>query len=362
MKIIFVSPQLYPCKTGGAEIFNYYFFKRLAEIYETKVITFCDKYPGEKQVLSKVRPLKFFTPLQVLLHLFKNRDADIVHLSFMGKASRRWVIYPLMKKLFGLNYIVTIHGGGLYKWKPYWPLKLFFYNAKSITAVSKRAKEEYEKRTSKEVIYTPPLVPLQTSPKSISQLKIKYNLPDDSKVVLYVGSIRKQKGTDIFLKAFSLFDSDFLKRNNIYLVLAGDGNIREELETYYKETKIGDYVRFLGRIKNESINELYKLADVYIISSHFENTPLSLIEAMYNKNTIIAADAPGINNIIDNNVNGLLYHKDNPDELYSKLKYIIEHHERAKALASNANQYYYQNYNYEDLVKTFIKQFEDAAK
>ena len=46
------------------------------------------------------------------------------------------------------------------------------------------------------------------------------------------------------------------------------------------------------------IPDYYKTADFYIISSDYEGTSLSLLEAMFNKLAIIASDAPGINRML----------------------------------------------------------------
>lgn len=353
MKLLFVSPQLYPCTTGGAEIFNYHFINAMRRFHKVNVITFCSKFSKDAFVIKKIKPIKIFTTLQILLYLLRNRDVDIVHVSFMGRASKRWIIYPLLKRLFGLDYIVTIHGGGLFEWQPYWPLKTFFKHAKHITAVSHRALEEYEKRTNRIVHFTPPLVPFTNSEESIIELKQKHDLPRNSKIVLYVGSIKSIKGTDVLIKSFLKFDINYLKRENLYLLLAGTGPLKMKLETEVINSKISEHIIFLGKVSNELVHTLYKIANYYVISSHFENTPISMLEAMYNKRAIIASDAPGINDIIANDKNGFLFKKNDPVDLYEKILYLIENPKIAHKLGNNAYYDYCKLYSYDALIKTF---------
>ena len=130
MNILFVSQGLYPCKIGGMEIFNYYLIKELSKSHNIYLITNCN-YNFNRNIhvfrTYKIKPGKFFTPLQNLLYILKLREkTDIIHLSYTRGYWLSWIIYPLLKKLFKMKYLITIHGGGLAEWNPVFPYQYCF--------------------------------------------------------------------------------------------------------------------------------------------------------------------------------------------------------------------------------------------
>jgi D-inositol-3-phosphate glycosyltransferase len=109
---------------------------------------------------------------------------------------------------------------------------------------------------------------------SKEKLKLKYNLPTNKPIVLFVGRLVPKKGYDILLKAN---DSKY------FIVFVGKGRVPE-----YNENDKN--VIFLGHRTQEELSELYQLADVFILPSHSEGFPLSVQEAMSSGLPIILSD------------------------------------------------------------------------
>ncbi|MPN40039.1 hypothetical protein SDC9_187574 [bioreactor metagenome] len=75
-----------------------------------------------------------------------------------------------------------------------------------------------------------------------------------------------------------------------------------------------------------------------------------MLEAMYNKVTILASNSQGINDIIINNWNGVLFDNNNVEELSKLLKQIISNPDFAKTLSKNAHSTYIDNYSFKDTI------------
>lgn len=358
MKILLVSQQMYPFVTGGAEIFHYHLLIHLSKKADVGYIGF-DNIKIENvnfYKIRKVKPWRFFTPLQTIFKLILLiNQYNIVHLNYCQGSWIHWFYYPIMKKIFGLKYGMTIHDPSLYEWKHKKVFKWVFLKANFIVAVSERLKEEYEARCGREIIYLPPLIPLTRSPEQKSQLLLNKGLEYDSKVFLFAGSLKESKRPLIIIEAINLIEREWLNKNKIIFLFAGDGNLVNDVLSKIHEYQIEKYVRVVGRILQEELNIYYKLSSYYIIPSEHEGKSMSLIEAMFNKLPIIASNAPGINDIIFDKKNGLLFELDNPKHLTDQIRLLVSDDELSSSLADQAYVDYLQNFQFEEMLDKYIE-------
>ncbi|MHA1845997.1 MAG: glycosyltransferase family 4 protein [Promethearchaeota archaeon] len=367
MNIIFISHGLYPCKIGGIEIFNHYLMNSLAKFHNILVITFCKNNKLAENItklhIKKLILNRFFTPLQDLLNILRfKKKVDLIHLSYSRANWIEWTIFPIIKNLFKIPYIITIHGGSMHRWKPKYIYYLFFKHANSIVGVSEEIKNEYEKRTNKKIILIPPLIPFKKCRIEKGKLKKFYNFSEKDIVLLYLGSIKKIKGTDILLNAFINLGEKYVEYHRLKLLYVGDGEMRESLEKKVKRTNFKKYITFLGYISHEVIPEIYKLSDIYIIPSLFEGTPISLLEAMYNGMPIIASNSRGIREIITDKKDGLLFEANNAESLKKKIIYLIENIDLREEIAREAKKTYESNYEYRTVIENYLEIYKSAKK
>lgn len=365
MNILFISHGLYPCKIGGAEVFNYYLLKELCKRHNIFILTHCQKKIDIDASFIRVKPEKFgirrlSIPLFDLINLVRLKvRIDFLHIaSYMRAHWLQWLPYPLIKKIYGIPYVVTIHGGGMHEWKPVFPHKLLFDNASVIIGVSERIKQEYERRINREVKYIPPLIPFIKSMESKDRLRQRYGLESDDTVLLSVGSIKRIKGCDILLKAFIDMGRVFIQENRLKLLFVGDGEMKTELESKAREAHLSNRIHFTGSIPHEEISSVYKMSDIYIIPSLFEGTPISMLEAMFNRLPIIGSDANGINNIIKHGKNGLLFKMNDVVDLKNKIIYVIRDKELSERIAHKAEEDYKKNYQFEKVVNQYLEVYE----
>ena len=117
MRIAFISDKIYPCNSGGVEIFNYYFIQELAAQGHTIwIFTLCNYDWNNNNIhcvkLWKTGPglIKLSVYLSIIINLIKLKDKiDIVHIPY---TSNEPLALPILfvKKLIDLPYIMIIHG------------------------------------------------------------------------------------------------------------------------------------------------------------------------------------------------------------------------------------------------------------
>jgi glycosyltransferase involved in cell wall biosynthesis len=111
----------------------------------------------------------------------------------------------------------------------------------------------------------------------------------NERVILTVGRLEPQKDYYTLLQAVSMIE-------NVRLVLAGDGSMREELERLAENLKVRERVVFLGcRL---DIPELIKMADIYVQSSRWEGFGIAALEAMAGGLPVVASNVPGLAQVV----------------------------------------------------------------
>jgi glycosyltransferase involved in cell wall biosynthesis len=133
------------------------------------------------------------------------------------------------------------------------------------------------------------------------QLLAELSLPEDVKLVGYVGRLAKQKQLETLLWGLQVLrQADDKSR----MLIIGDGPEREHLEVYAREVECADFVRFLGH--REDASSLLHHLDAFWLASSFEGMSNSLMEAMACGVPVIASDIPPNRELIRNGEHGYL--------------------------------------------------------
>lgn len=157
-------------------------------------------------------------------------------------------------------------------------------------------------------------------PDDRGSLKQKYGATDRFAIV-FCGSYYSYEGLDLLISAMPEFVSKFPRA---LVLLAGGGEQEESLKERVQSLQLDEYVRFLGRVSQESVVELYNLADVCVFPRRRMKltdmvTPLKPLEAMAAGALVLASDVNGHKELISNHETGLLFKADDHQALVSQL-------------------------------------------
>tara|TARA_Y100000296_G_scaffold87150_1_gene130085 strand:+ start:1088 stop:2185 length:1098 start_codon:yes stop_codon:yes gene_type:complete len=218
-----------------------------------------------------------------------------------------WVYGTFAAALTKARVVFTEHGR-FYPDSSSWKRKIvnpFLLNFTSrVTAISQATKEalvEYEfvPKSKIEVVYNG-ISPLSQAHQTAA-IKKDFGIPVESFVFGTVARLDPIKNQKMMLRAFA---EVLKKRTNIFLVIVGDGEMREELEQLTSSLNIERNVVFTGY--NSTPSELIESFDVFLLSSLSEGTSMTLLEAMSLGKPCIVTDAGGNPEVIEHNFNGLV--------------------------------------------------------
>jgi glycosyltransferase involved in cell wall biosynthesis len=134
-----------------------------------------------------------------------------------------------------------------------------------------------------------------------SKIRKSFDIGDDDIVFISVGRFYPQKNYRFLIETFKKVID---RQRNTILLMAGDGELRAELEHFATEIGLSDKVRFLG-IRND-IADLLAASDVFVLTSDWEGLPLTVIEAMASGKPVIATAVGGVPELIADGLNGIL--------------------------------------------------------
>ena len=167
--------------------------------------------------------------------------------------------------------------------------------------------------------------------KDIKKKRQELGIPENVHIVGTITRLRKEKGTEYFIKAVPSILGEF---SDVYFLIVGDGSLRTQLESLTMELNISDKVRFLG-FRNDIV-ELLSLFDINVIPSLTEGFPLSLVEAMALGNVIVATEVGGMKEIAEDGKNVLFVHPKNPLEIGEKVKLLLRNTKLSETLSISA--------------------------
>ena len=150
-------------------------------------------------------------------------------------------------------------------------------------------------------------------------LKIRkhYHLRENDHVFLFVGRLVPHKGILDLISAFEQLTSE-----NVQLMIAGDGPLREFVEN---KVQHNNKIHYAGRLIHEQLLEMYYIASVVVLPSHFEPWGLVVNEAMAVGRPVIVSDRVGcIDDLIIHRKNGWIFKAECVKDLCTAMEYFVE--------------------------------------
>ena len=134
-------------------------------------------------------------------------------------------------------------------------------------------------------------------------MRAALGIPEDAMVVGYLGRLAEEKNLRFLADAMARF---LLETPAAYALVVGEGPMREGMQAIFAAAGVADRVRFTGALQSLLLASAYKAMDVFAFASTSETQGLVLAEAMAAGTPVVALDAPGAREIIQDRVNGRL--------------------------------------------------------
>jgi N-acetyl-alpha-D-glucosaminyl L-malate synthase BshA len=282
--------------------------------------------PYESALASKIVDVVKFEKLD-LLH---------VHYAIPHASAALMAKSILREEGMRVPFITTLHGTDITlvgRDPSYRPVVEYSLNhSDGITSVSQSLKDDtlqnFKLRRSIEVI--PNFIDFSRFKKTNKEHFKKAIAPNGEKIIMHVSNFRKVKRVEDVVLMFAIVFPAIPSK----LILVGDGPERAGVERMCRELGISEHVRFLG--KQDAIEDLLAIADIFVLPSEQESFGLAALEAMACEVPVISSNAGGIPEININGETGFLSAVGDVEDMAKNAIYILGDNNRLEQFKKNA--------------------------
>ncbi|MSU54320.1 MAG: glycosyltransferase family 1 protein [Candidatus Staskawiczbacteria bacterium] len=299
------------------------------------------------RIKRKISPFADLVSLVELFFYFRKEKFTMVH----THGPKPGLLGQLAAKMAGVPVIVdTIHGLYFTENSPFFK-KRFFMTMRRVAArcsdvIFSQNKEDIDTMIGQKIsparkmrylgngIDIKKFNPENFSGEIINKKRRELGIVANAKVIGTVGRLVKEKG---YLDLFEAMKIVLKKHPDVLVVAVGpqEPEKKDKLDpSVVKTYGIENNILFLGQ--REDMAQLYAVMDIFVLASHREGFPRSVIEAMAMQKPIVVTDIRGCREEIEHNKNGLMVPMKNPEKLAEAIIFLLEHPDNAKEFARQA--------------------------
>ncbi len=179
-------------------------------------------------------------------------------------------------------------------------------------------------------------------------------------VFLTVGQLTPGRGFEDFILACAKVHFVY---PNIRFLIVGGGPLEADLRGEINRHRLDGVVRLAGAVTDRlTLSIFYQNAYAFAHPSPVEKLSTSLLEAMSCGKAVIAADLPGLRDVIVDGETGLLVQPNRPDELAKSMMRLVEYPELVNQLGSAARQRIEQDYSFEAVGERYLAAYQSILE
>jgi len=230
-------------------------------------------------------------------------------------------------------------------------------NSDAVTAVSKSLVEDTLEhfQVKREVLMIPNFIDFDRFNKKPKEHFKKAIAPNNEKILVHTSNFRKVKRVDDVIRLFHIVQHEIPSK----LLLIGDGPERSNIEKTCRELKVCDKVTFLG--KQEAIEEILSVCDLFILPSERESFGLSALEAMACEVPVISTNAGGLAEVNIHGKTGYTSEIGNYEEMAQFALDLLQNEEKLESFRHAALEQA-KKFNLEDIRLQYIELYQKLIK
>jgi glycosyltransferase involved in cell wall biosynthesis len=224
----------------------------------------------------------------------------------------------LVHELGGPSWSFTAHGPEEFDKAEFIALPEKIRRAHAVAAVSSFGRSQLFRQVSHE--YWPKIHVIHCGIEATFH-DSAHDRPADARRLVCVGRLCEQKGQLLLLEAVHRLVA---RGTKLELVLAGDGDMRPELESLIARYKLQDIVRITGWISSDQVREELLAARALVLPSFAEGLPVVIMEAMALRRPVISTFVAGIPELIHSGEHGWLIPAGDVESLATAIQNCLE--------------------------------------
>ncbi len=179
--------------------------------------------------------------------------------------------------------------------------------------------------------------------------------PNGEKVIVHVSNFREVKNTEQVVEIFHRVQDS---QSNVKLLLVGDGPQRVPTERKARDLGVYDDIRFLG--KQDPIEEILSIADVFLMPSGSETFGLAALEAMACQVPTVVSDVGGLPELVNDGETGFLCPLNDVDAFTNRTRALLQDQDLHTRMSEAARQRAIDTFDIDRVVPMYERYYEDV--
>jgi len=327
-------------------------------IFAPKWKGYADENPHVFRYPAISTNIKFKFPLAVpcshrMDKIIEKLDLDIIHSqhpNLLGTAAAKWARKKKIPLVFTWHtlydkyaHFAVVIPEKLAAWWAIRNAKNYANNADYIITPTESVKEIIKNWgvTNKNIEAISSGVEEETYQNADRQgVRNKFGIKTDEVLLLLVSRLTSEKNIEFLFKSVM----DVLKNNeSAKFLVAGDGDLVPQLKLTARENNLEDRIIFAGMVDKKEIKNYYAAGDIFVYASKSETQGMIITEAMYLGLPVVAVNAPGICDLVQDNINGFLV-SEKEDKFAEAVEKLIADNELRKKFGLASARIARENY------------------
>ncbi len=276
-----------------------------------------------------------------MVDVIKNNKLDLLHVHYaIPHASAAYMAKCILQEE-GIHtpIITTLHGTDITlvgRDKTYAPVVAFSINkSDAITAVSENLRDETYKtfKIEKQIEVIHNFVDVERFHRKPIDAFKKVIAPNGERILLHASNFRKIKRVQDVVKIFHEVNKHLPSK----LLFVGDGPERATAEQLCRQLGVCDDVRFVG--KQEQMEDILAIADLFLLTSEYESFGLAALEAMAAGAPVVSTNAGGLGEIMVQGVTGFMSNVGDVESMSRQAIEVLQNDERLEQFKRDAAEH-----------------------
>ncbi len=193
-----------------------------------------------------------------------------------------------------------------------------------------------------------------TPDTSGERIREKYGI--EGNMVLYVGRLVFHKGIEYLIESAKYVDATY--------VIVGSGDKESELKRFAARKGVKKKVIFAGRVDGKELPEYYAATDVFVLPSvsRLEAFGIVALEAMASGKPVIVSDIPGVNEVIEEGVQGIRAKPMDSKDIAEKIDMLLRDEGMRKRMGSAGRKLVEEKYTWKKVVEKIERVYSEVLE
>jgi len=322
--------------------------------------------------LTLVKKLKLFITPQLALFARKEvKKFDIIHLHEY-RTFQNIVIHHYARR-YDVSYVLQAHGSlpRAYSWqKLKWLYdELFGYkllrDVSKVIALTQVEAEQYKRMgvPEEKIAIIPNGIDLseyaELPPKG--SFRKKFNIPEDRKIILYLGRIHRTKGIDFLIRAYAILKNKMNFKDAVLVIAGPDDGYLSVVKSLVHDLSVSNSVLFTGLLSEKDKIRAYVDSDVVVNVEPLNVYGLVPLEAAACSAPVIVSKTNAISEVVSKGKFGFSVKYGDVISLASMLHRVLIDEELAENLGKNGRKYVLDNLGWDKIVEKYEQVYTDVT-